>query len=115
MNYNTPEWIKVTGVDLRKLIAAVYANSRPQGPGIIHAQDGPIPENVLEQIMLDARIQGKGLVVGLDYVLGRACKFNLYRDEQDDLFIRRKWYDHSELDLHRMLRDSGMKEDLANA
>lgn len=114
MRLDTSELIRVTGVDLRKLVAAVYANSRPQGLGFVHHREGEMPRDLVEDFVGTVKLSGPGLVFYMDYVLGRACKFAMYRCENDDLWVRREWPDHSELDFRRMLRDSGLKEDLAD-
>ncbi len=107
---DTRDMIEVTGVDLRKLVQAVYRNSRPQGLGMLHFKEGDLSSEEVEEIVGDVRVSGVGSVLHLDYVNGRACKFGLYRDENDGLWIHRSWYDHSELDLHRMLKEAGVKE-----
>lgn len=110
----TDNMIKVTGVDLRKLIKAVYANSRPQGLGILHFVPGEMPDDLAEAWAGTVKVDHVGCILHMDYVVGRACKFSLWRDEAGDLWINRSWFDHTELDLKRMLRDSGLSEDLAN-
>lgn len=115
MNLDTTDMIKVTGVDLRKLVAAVYANSRPQGLGFIQFEEGEMPRALVEDFVGTFKLEGTGCVLYMDYVRGRACKFALYRCQNGDLWVPKNWLDHSELDLRRMLRDAGLKEDLADA
>ena len=106
--------IKVTGVDLRKLIAAVYANSHAQGMGHMHFRAGEMPEKLVEEWLGTVKVSDTGCILHMDYVLGRACKFGLFRDEDGELWIEKPWFDHTEMDLARMLRDAGLSEDLAN-
>lgn len=107
---DTRDMIEVTGVDLRKLVQAVYRNSRPQGLGMLHFKEGDLSSEEVEEIVGDVRVSGVGSVLRLDYVNGRACKFGLFRDENGGLWIQKAWYDHSELDLRRMLKEAGVKE-----
>lgn len=106
--------IKVTGVDLRKLVKAVYANSHPQDLGALHFVPGEMPDDLAEAWVGTIKVNDTGCILHMDCVVGRVCKFSLYRDEAGDLWINKSWYDHNELDLRRMLRDSGLKEDLAD-
>lgn len=107
---DTRDMIEVTGVDLRKLVQAVYRNSRPQGLGMLHFKEGDLSSEQVEKIVGDVRVSGVESVLRLDYVNGRACKFGLYRDESERLWVRKDWFDHSELDLRRMLKEAGVKE-----
>lgn len=104
------DYIKITGIDLRRLIAAVYAESQAVGLGILQARPGPIPENYLEAIVGDFKVQGTGCVLSMDYVCGRAVKFHIFRDENDDLWVQKDWFDHNDLQLRRALREAGLKE-----
>ena len=103
---DTRGMIEVTGVDLRKLVQAVYKNSRPQGLGMLHFKEGDLSSEEVEKIVGEVRVSGIGSVLRLDYVKGRACKFSLIRDESGGLWVRRDWLDHSELDFVRMLKDA---------
>ena len=107
------DMIEVTGIDLRRLIKAVYAESVPQGMGFLHAQEGPMSDDVVEHIMAKCNVYPKGqkgCVVNLDYVMGRSVKFSVFQDEEEKLWVRKFWYDHSELKLRRALREAGLKE-----
>ena len=101
-----PDMVEVTGVDLRKLVQAVYKNSRPQGLGLRHFREGPLTSEEVEKIVGEVRVSGTGTALSLDYVNGRACKFSLIRDESERLWVRKQWFDHSELDFVRMLKDA---------
>lgn len=107
------DMIEVTGIDLRRLIKAVYAESVPQGMSFLHAQEGPMPDEMVERIVADCRMYPKGqrgCVLSLDYVMGRSVKFSVFQDEEEKLWVRKFWYDHSELKLRRALREAGLKE-----
>lgn len=111
---NERKRINVTGVDLRKLIAAVYANSHAQGMGHLHFRQGEMPPDLVEEWAGTVKVDGVGCILHMDYVLGRACKFGLFRDENGELWIEKPWFDHTEMDLARMLRDAGLPEDPAH-
>lgn len=102
--------IEVTGIDVRRLVASVYAESEAVGYGVLHFEPGPLPDRELDRIVGHMRIQGEGCCLSLDYVKGRAVKFHLFRDGQDRLWVRRTWFDHSEMQLFRALRNAGWKE-----
>lgn len=102
--------IKITGIDLRRLVAAVYAESQPVGLGALHFKPGPISKQDLEYVLDNFKVQGTGCVLSMGYVCGRAVKFHIFRDENGDLWVRKDWFDHNDLQLRRALREAGLKE-----
>ena len=102
--------IKITGIDLRLLIAAVYAESQPSGLSAFLTKEDPLPKQELNHILSRFKVQGTGCVLSMDYVLGRAVKFHIFRDENQDLWVRKDWHDHNDLQLRRALREAGFKE-----
>lgn len=101
----------ITGTDLRKLVAAVYANSSPQGMGFLHFKEGPLPDEAIDKIIsmetYATRSGGDGPIVSLDYVQGRACKFTVWR-KGDRLLVDDRWFDHSPEQLQALLQSDGV-------
>lgn len=95
------EFIDVTGADLVELVKAAYRHSVPQGMGFLHAKPGELSDEDANSIIED----GNGHAIHMDYVHGRCCKFNVFA-EGDRVFIRNQWYDHTQLDLERLLADA---------
>ncbi len=105
-----PGMIEVTGVPLEALVRAAYRPIRPQGLGFMHFQEGDLDdETVAAIIKKDAN--SRGVAVGMDYVKGRSCKFYVYR-EGERLFIKSRWYDHSDGQLRDLVSGVGLSADL---
>ena len=98
---NTEDMIEVTGCDLVKLVKDVYHLSRPQGMGYLHYTEGALSDEDAQTI-IDQGGQGD-CIVSMDYIYGRACKFNVWKDEDDRLWIRSKWFDHTDGDQQSLL------------
>lgn len=110
---DTSDMIKVTGIDLRGLIAAVFNNSRPRGFESVPVIPNPISLGVLEALVGRVIVgSGERQILYLDHVEGRACHFSLFQDDDDDLWIWKKWPGHTELDLRRVLKECRFKEDM---
>jgi len=92
---NTDGMIEITGSDLVEAVKAAYDLSRPQGLGLMHYEEGELSDEEAKRLVDDTDAR---MPVSLDYVKGRACKFDVYRDE-NKLFINDAWYDHSEAAL----------------
>ena len=92
--------IEITGVDLRKFIADVYALSTPQGLGLLHFKAGPLNDGTIDTIIQNG---DERVPVRMDYVGGRACKMTVRRDG-NKLFINDSWYDHGTDQLRELLR-----------
>ena len=92
----------VKNEDLVSLVKAVYKNSRPQGFGFLHYQEGELSDEAAKS-MIDL---GDRYPIGLDYVAGRACKFSAIKVEGGvECFYGFKWYDHSESDILNVLKE----------
>jgi len=107
------EMINVTGVDITKLVCAVYDLSQPQGMGMLHFKPGPLPIEDAEDIIKRGEKSNYSdgsltPIIYMDYVMGRSCKFTLYRDKDGGLFIKKYWYDHTEEQLHTLLQKVGI-------
>jgi hypothetical protein len=96
----------ITGTDLRKLAAAAYALSAPQGLGILHYQDGPLDEATLDAVTQPPNYGS--CAMHLDYVKGRACKLNVNKGQDGRLTIGDRWFDHSPEQLEQLLASEGV-------
>lgn len=75
---------------------------------MMHFQEGGLPENEAKSLI---RTEGR-IALDMDYVHGRGCKMVVIR-ENDNLFIRPAWYDHTQQDLNELLNEfniEGAKE-----
>jgi hypothetical protein len=106
---DTEGMIEITGADLKSIVKTAYRLSRPQGLGHIHFQPGDLTDEEASQLI---REEHKATPVSLDYVKGRACKLIVFRDGEK-LFIRDRWYDHSQHDLQMLLEAIGIKHSVA--
>ena len=95
---DTENMIDITGIDLKKVVKAAYDLSRPQGMGFIHYEEGGLTDTEAESLI---DVESK-CPVSLDYVKGRACKFNVFRKGGKN-YIAKYWYDHTEQDLENLL------------
>lgn len=98
-------YLNITGVDLKDLAKAAYRLSRPQGLGFMHFEECDLPDDLAQQLV-DHNSKHMGGGLSMDYVKGRACKFNVW-NINGELFIRDRWYDHSEYDLQDLLKAIG--------
>lgn len=98
--------IKVTGASLTELVKAAYDLSLPQGMGFAHYEPGPMSDERAQAIVgrhaADSRI-----AVSMDYVNGRAVKMTVFRTG-GDLWIRKDWFDHSDMQLAELLDRIGV-------
>ena len=94
--------IDVTNVNMIRFVQKVYEFSQPQGLGILHFQPGEITEKEAKSFIKD---NGE---IALDYVKGRACKMFVTK-QNDGLFIRNSWYDHTDSQLFELLDSVGIK------
>lgn len=102
---STEHMIEITGCDLVALVKKAYELSTPRGLGFLHAQPGGLTdEQAASLVKADSRWP-----VSLDYVIGRAVKFNVYRDGEK-LYTNDRWYDHSAQQLRDLLAHVGMAE-----
>jgi len=97
--------IDITDCDLREVVSAVYDLSSPRGMGFLHARSGSLTSDEIDAILKPWQDNGR-YAVCMDYVHGRACKFNVYR-ERDRLVINGRWYDHSDAQLAELGRRVG--------
>lgn len=96
--------IDITGVDLRTLIKSAYAHSQPQGLGMLHYEPGELEDEMVDLILERGNDRRP---VDLDYVKGRSLKFTVFK-ENDRLYVRSYWYDHSPSQLKSVLQDAGV-------
>ncbi len=94
--------IEIKEDQIKKAVSAAYDLSRPVGLGFLHAISGPLPEDELNEL---TKFDGSNCIC-LDYVHGRAVKFNIIRktiEGETKYFISGKWFDHTEKDLNTLL------------
>lgn len=99
------DMLKITGIDLVKFVQKVYELSKPQGLGIMHFQEGGLPEEDAKDIVANGKKDT--VAISMDYVKGRAYKMVVWR-EDGDLFIRPQWFDHTHAQLKELLADFGI-------
>ena len=91
--------IDVTGADLTELVKSAYDLSKPQGMGFLHYRPEPLTDEQAQSLINN---DDPRFPVSLDYVHGRAVKFNVQRID-GKLYIRDSWYDHSPEQLSQLL------------
>lgn len=90
--------IEVPVKAIPELVKKAYELSKPIGMGFMHFREGGLSdEEVKNLIDWDDKTP-----VRMDYVLGRCCKFNIYK-KGDKFEMRDTWYDHSDSDQDQML------------
>lgn len=94
--------IEITGIDLVKFTKKVYELSSPQGLGFLHFVDNQL-ETKEAQDIINVFKKNTRLALSLDYVQGRACKMDVFK-EKDKLFITMPWYDHTDEQLKELLK-----------
>lgn len=105
---DSTRYIEITGVDLELFVKEAYDLSRPQGMGFLHYTPGPLPQDIVEDLL---SMKWSGHVkIDIDYVLGRAVKMAVW-EEDDRMFIRSDWFDHSEYALRELLHRVGVKHE----
>ncbi len=103
MTFDTRPYIDVTTLDIRKLVAAAFECSRPQGLGFIQHQPGPVTDAEIDSGMQNPRR------ISYDYLRGRSMKFYI-RIDGDKRWWGYGWYDHSDDLQMDVLRMAGMGE-----
>ena len=87
-------------------IKKVYALSAPQGLGFLHFNPEPLSDSDVDSLIVPA---GR-IAVRMDYVRGRACKMDVFRDSNNGtLHFNLPWYDHTpeqEAELLRVIAES---------
>lgn len=107
--------IKVTGVDLVKLIQAAYNFSGAVGMGFLHYTEKPLSDEEAQQLIrpddqVRPSLDHPDTLVHMDYIKGRCCKFSVFKDCSGDLWVRNKWYDHGDTLLQKMLESVGVEK-----
>ena len=93
--------IDVTGIDKVELVKKAYELSRPQGLGMMHFTSEPLSDEEAKSFI------EKDGTINMDYVKGRACKFNLFvKDGVESL--RDEWFDHTDGDYDKLLAHFGI-------
>lgn len=103
-------YIDVSALDLRKMVAAAFDKSQPQGLGLLHHKPGGLSDEELDQTIAGGQIAaGDREMLYLDYVRGRSMKFNIYTVDGKH-YWRLGWYDHSFDQQYAVLVEAGMSE-----
>ena len=103
--------INITGIDLIQFIKEVYKLSVPAGLGWLHFTEGELTDEEAKGI-LDIWKNDKHFALDMDYIRGRACKMTVFRKDREgkEIFIRSPWYDHTDIQLAKLLKAVWLKE-----
>lgn len=99
---DTTGMINVNKCDLIKMIKTAYDFSQPVGMGFLKYKPEPLTDEQAAQYINELPENKDGEIVSLDYVLGRCCKFNIYRIN-GELWISDRWYDHDTKQLKDLI------------
>jgi len=102
--------IDITGINLIEFIKGVYRLSVPAGLGWLHFTEGELTDEEAEEI-LDIWKKDKQFALDMDYIRGRACKMTVFRKGKN-LYIRSPWYDHTDMQLEKLLKEVWSKDRL---
>lgn len=98
--------IEITGINLHEFAKKVYELSMPQGLGFLHFQEGGLDDDFVKKLF--PIVENNRIALDLDYVKGRACKMIVFK-ENDKLYIRDSWYDHTNTQLQLLLEHFNIK------
>ena len=98
--------IDITKVDLIEFVKAVYHYSNPQGLGILHYVEGDELTTKEAKSFIHEPDEISGGIVDMDYVKGRACKFNTHYTDNKTC-ISDSWYDHTNEQYDELLSSIG--------
>lgn len=103
---NTENMIEVTKEQIPLLVAGAYNLSVPIGMGHLHYSPESLTDDEVDSLIdMDNRE-----VVYMDYIKGRQCKFNIFKDKETNKFyINNTWYDHDEYVFGELLDLAGIK------
>ena len=111
MDFNNNEYVDVTSVDIHKLCREAYDLSVPQGLGYLQPYDEPLSDEQIDEMLAYST---RNLVIGMDYVNGRAVKLNVYKSDDGKRYIQKqRWYDHSLHQYEELLSRLGVEENIA--
>lgn len=96
--------VDVTDCDLREIVKAAYDMSSPQGMGHLHFDPAPLTEEEVDSVMKNFPVGG--VLVSLDYVKGRSCKFHVHEDAKGR-YIQSPWYDHTDQQFAELVSQIG--------
>lgn len=102
--------IDITGVDLVKFVQKVYELSVPQGLGRSHFTPEPLTKEEAKRL-INENAGPYDCVVDMDYIRGRACKMNVWK-EGGRFYIRDSWYDHTDEQLYELLNSFSFADKL---
>lgn len=102
--------INITGVNLIEFVKEVYRLSAPAGLGWLHFIKGELTDEEAKKI-LDIWKNDRQFALEMDYIKGRACKMAVSRKVKN-LYIRSPWYDHTDMQLEKLLKGVWPKDRL---
>ncbi len=94
--------IDITGINLIEFVKEVYKLSVPVGLGWLHFTKEELTDEEAKEI-LDVWKNDRMLCLDMDYIKGRACKMYVFK-EGKKLNIRVPWYDHTDIQLKKLLK-----------
>jgi hypothetical protein len=97
--------IDCTGIDLVKLAQEAYRLSVPQGLGFLHFTSEPLS---VEEAKTLVNLEGRSIVLDMDYVHGRAVKLCVRKNEGGTLSLPDSWYDHTDEQYRELLQSVGI-------
>lgn len=102
--------IDITGINLIEFVKGAYRLSVPAGLGWLHFTEGELTDEEAKEI-LDIWKKDKQFALDMDYIKGRACKMTVFRKGKN-LYIRSPWYDHTDIQLKKLLKVAWLKDRL---
>ena len=105
--------IDITGINLIEFVRGVYRLSVPAGLGWLHFTEGELTDEEVKEI-LDIWKKDKQFALDMDYIKGRACKMTVFRKDREEkkIFIYSPWYDHTDIQLKKLLKGVWPKDRL---
>lgn len=98
---------------LTTVLAAAFDLSSPQGMGFLHYQPGNAKPELFQEVVDEAVAADPAKPffksISLDYVQGRACKFNVHYDKDGWYIEGPRWYDHSPEALLELVNRCGLE------
>ncbi len=94
--------IDITEINLIEFAKKVYELSVPQGRGFLHYTSQPLA-GIEAKLLVDIFKDDKTLALDMDYIKGRACKMQVFRQKPDKLKISDTWYGHTDRIYQQLL------------
>lgn len=86
--------IRIPADKINTFIRSAYSLSQPQGMGILHYNPAPMTVEEADEII---NAPHNHRYIGMDYVLGRAVKLTIFKDDEGYYIEDRgRWFDHTD-------------------